>query len=221
MALVAGISKRVNASSFRQRKLNFRQVKQVQKIVDKNKQLKQCWTPLDDASFDSSNPVFIELTQLTEGDDFFERDSDLVRLLSLKLMFTINRLPATTNASVTTARIMVCRTKVGPLTVADMPGSPVSSTQPNLTKYQVLYERFVSIGPYDSDSNGFIDNTSKDVQIKLKFRNRKIPHLGLMYDESVSNTASQKNAVYLHIDTSDTTTMALQGQSLAKYYDKD
>jgi len=201
------------------RKLNFRQVKQVQKIVNANKQLKQCWTPVDQSP-SSTTPYFLELTQLAEGEDFNQRDSDLVSAIGLNLKFTINRLAATTNSTVSTVRMMVVRSKVGPLVVGDLPASPASATMPNLTKYQVLYERFISIGPYDSDGI-FIDTVCKDISVSFKFRKGKIPHLGLMYDDGVSATACQKNAIYLYLDNSDATTLAAVGQSVLKYYDKD
>jgi len=206
-------------SAGRQRPLNRRQFKQVQKIVDKDKQLKQCWTPLTSASF-SSTPYFVELTELAEGEDFNQRDSDLVNAISLDVKFTIARSAATTNGTASTVRIMIVRSKVGPVVVADLPASPTSSTQPNLTKYSVLYERFISIGPYDSDGI-FIDTVCKDIQHKIKFKKGKIPHLGLMYDDAVSATAAQKNGIYLYVDNSDATTLTLAGQSRLKYYDKD
>lgn len=222
MAMVAGISKRVNARTFR-KPLNRRQVKQVQKIVEKNKELKMSWTAINDASADSGNPTFVELTTIAEGEDFNQRDSDKVNLISLDLKFSIGRLPATTNNTVSFLRMLVVRAKGRPLTVTDMTNDilVVGTTPPDIDLYQILDERILGLGPFDSDSNGMISNVVINYSKKYKFKNAKVPHMTLLYDDDESATACQKNAIYLFIISSDTTTFQVAGQAKLKFYTKD
>lgn len=199
------------------RRLNKRQVKQVQKIVEKNKQLRTAYVDLDDASFASSSPVFVELTSIAEGDDNNLRDSDRINLKSIRLNLVASKLPATTNGDVTTIRVLIARSKTGPLTVADFPASTIAL--PDNDKMQVLYDRYYALGPYDTDGI-FIDSVLREIPIKLKFANKKVPHLTVGYDDDVSATAAQHNPIYLNIEATGNNTMRLDGVAIVKWFDR-
>lgn len=62
--------------------LNFKQVKQVQKIINKNKQLKHVY--ISAASTISTTGVLKEFTTVTEGDNFNNRDGDKIGVQSMR-----------------------------------------------------------------------------------------------------------------------------------------
>lgn len=185
--------------------LNRKQFKQVSKIVNKGKRLK---TEFADLSGDiDGTGIFQEITAIAEGDDFNQRDSDVVFLRQVKICMAL--VPPDT-ATKQSFRILVVRSKTGPLVVGDMLTSV--SGEPDLDKYQVLYDERFGVPAHD------IDPIKRNKN--FKFYNRKIPHLRVIYDDDESDTAAQNHGVYIQLFGSEDTHPAfIRGWVKAMFYD--
>lgn len=188
----------------RRRGLNYKQVKQVQKIVNKNKQLK---SQQDIASQAVTTAKYLyEITEITEGDDFNQRTSDKIFLQSLKINMSINQAGTLTQQL---CRVMVVRGKNGPLSTADL---PAYSTEADLDKMQVYYDRIVRI-PATA-----IDPIQWD--FFKSFRNKKVPHLKVRYDDDVSAISAEGNPIYVYAVSSEGTNgFVLSVNSKVKWFD--
>ncbi len=189
----------------RQRSLNFRQVKQVQKIINTNKKLKSKWTNFNNITMDIAGSL-IEITAIPEGDDFNQRDTDKILCQSVKVQLSLRNgvTPGPQNN-----RIMLVRAKQGTLAIADMP-SVVQ--EPDQDKMQVLYDEI--IGYNDVDFDPLIRNIFKG------FRKRNIPHLTVTYDDDESATAAQRHAIYLYlVGSTDTNPGFSSGYTKLKWFD--
>ncbi len=166
----------------RGRGLNFKQVKQVQKIIEKNKRLKVEFKNQVDVM--TSVGALNELTTVAEGDDFNERQGDIINAMSLKVQWTVSP-NATPTAGV--YRIMIVRARIGALVAADLPA--VVGT-PDLDKFQVLYDKVYNVNASATYMN-FGETYFKS------FKNRKVPYMKVRYDDDISASAAQDNAIYL------------------------
>lgn len=175
---------RVPPSTRRRRPLNRRQVTQVRKIVNSGKQFKTKATYGQQTI--TSTGALTELTAITEGDDFYNREGDKIQLLNIKMLLSMinNSTTPTTNK----ARIMIVRAKGAPLVVADM---PTFESQPDLDKMSVLWEE-----------HWFFDDqvTYQPIQrnSKIRFKKGRIPYMLVKYDDDESATNAQHNAVYAY-----------------------
>lgn len=201
-----GVVFQSNYRRFR-RGLNNRQVKQVQKIINKNRRLK-VFQEYFLETIDSGDDLK-EFTAIPEGDDIGERDTDTIHLMSIKLMLSINN---HATATVQRLRVMVARGRNGPLAIGDFPATP--GTAPDLDKIQVYYDEIINLPAVDIDP----------FQIRWfkSFKTRRIPHLNVRYDDAASATAAQHNPVYLFMSSSEATNGAsVAGYIITKFYDVD
>lgn len=188
--------------------LNFKQVKQVQKIINKNLQIKTYRSVIAVTSTTAGS--LIECTSISEGDNFNERDGDKIKVQSLKIPYSI--CPDTTNAIVHNVRVMVVRGKYGPLVVGDLPTTVTG--QADLDKMQVYHDKL-----YQLIDNQDALNDNVIVPFYKSFKNKKVPHLLSHFDDSVSATACQSNPIYFFtIASSSTTPCVLAGFGDLKFF---
>lgn len=162
--------------------LNVRQTKQVQRIIQKNKQFKTFHDSFLISVSDAKD--LTEFTAITEGDDYNTRDGDKIQLKNILVHLSINTTDTPIGGKV---RLMMIRSKTGPLVVADL---PAYNAEPDLDKYAILYEEFFNM----QDDN--INPINR--KIKLKFQNKKVPHMNVHFDDDESATLAQRNPVYMY-----------------------
>lgn len=185
--------------------LNFKQVKQVQRIINKNKQLKHVY--ISAASTISTTGVLKEFTTVTEGDNFNNRDGDKIGVQSIRFQLSIRNNSTTPTAQ--DCRIMLVRGKYGPLATGDM---PAIAGAPDLDKMQVYYDETFSMSDIEFDM-------PMQRNFKKKFTTKKIPHLLVNYDDDVSASVAQKNPLYLfYIGTEATNPAAVRGYTYLKFF---
>lgn len=188
--------------------LNFKQVKQVQKIIQKNQQIKT--TRVAIASLANTTGALTELSAITEGDNFNNRDGDKIKAQSLKVCYSIS--PDTTNAILQIVRIIIVRGKYGPLVLADLPTAIAG--QCDLDKMQVYHDRI-----YQLLDNQDAINDNSTVPFFKSFKNKKVPHLLCNFDDDVSATACQSNPLYFYVlGASASTPCAVNGFSDLKFF---
>lgn len=185
---------------------NRKQVRQVQKIVDSNKKLKSK-TNIFELTLSNAGTL-TELTAITEGDDFYQRDTDVIRLMSAKGHYNITN---GSTASAQSCRVLIVRSKVGPLVLANM---PAINAMPDLDKFVVLYDQYIRL------------EATKDAYLPIfrfykSFKNKKVPHLNVIYDDDKDDTASQNHGVYVFTITSAPSNQCnLFGIFKIKWFDK-
>jgi len=202
------------------RKLNTRQVRQVQQIVERNKLYKHAYISLVDASVLSATPAFIELTALAKGDEIDQRSGDRINLIKIKLSLLIRRIQDNAASDVAPFRVLIVRSKEGVKVVGDLPIS--MSNAPDFDEFQILHDQVYAVGPNDADT-GLVDNTSRTINLKFKFKNKKVPHMVVGYDEDDSATVGQTNPIYLTVYNENDTGagISLTGWSHLQWFDKD
>lgn len=201
------MGKLIRVSRSSKRGLNFKQVKQVQKIINTGKQIKTFRTTHDVTTTNAG--FFVDLSAVTEGDDFFQRDGDKIHAVSLKTVASM--LGTTALATKATIRVLIVRSKTGPLVVGDMPAALLA--QPDLDKMQVLYDHH-----YQFTASGLGDQI--EINYFKSFKNRKVPWMNILYDDDESALLSQSNGVYLFLDTDAAANGPLfRGYSVLKFYD--
>lgn len=187
------------------RPLNRRQVKQVQKIVDINKKLKQNWTFATD-TIDTTG-YLLEFTAIPEGDDFNQRSSDKIRLQSIRAQLAVRQTGVTPSSA--DVRVMIVRGKFGPLAVGNM---PAYNAEPDLDRMQVYYDFITTLA--DVEINPI------HLTYMKKFRTKKVPHISVNYDDDVSGTAAQNNPLYLYaVGSTAANAPFLRGYIKAKWFD--
>lgn len=192
----------------RRRALNFRQVKQVQKIINKNKQLNRYELLTSVAPTTAKSLTGLDQIGLatTGGNEFNIRNSDQILVQSLRLQGSIIA-PATPTAQ--TVRLLLIRSKKGPLAVADLPST---TGQTDYDRVQVLYERIINIGTLTSEPIAF--------GMFKSFRNKKIPHMKLRYDDTVGDDIPLENNLYFYAVTSTATNGAsIYFRTMIKYFE--
>lgn len=188
--------------------LSTRQVKQVQKIVEKNKLIKRDNEDLG-GTFDTTGDLY-ELTNIAKGDESFQRDTDRIAVKRVKLSFSVQNVTANYNSY----RVMVVRSKIGPLVAANF---PTSIGNADYDKMQVYYDKFHGIGPGIT----LIDQGIRTHQILVRFSNKKVPHLNVGYDETASATLARDNPLYMWIVGHTADDLQSQGFSEITWFDKD
>lgn len=186
-------------------RLSFGQVKQVQKIVNKNKRLKTAWYNINSAA-SSTVPIFTDITAISEGEDFSQRDSDHILAASLRVQWSM------VNANTATAqglRVMIVRGLHGNLLSSDMPAVGVT---PNLDLMQVLYDEVIQLP-------GAVFDPITRFHFK-SFKNKKVPHMRITYNDAASVTAAFSNPVYFYaISTVSTNAATVHGYAKLKFFD--
>lgn len=169
-----------------QRGLNFKQVKTVQKLINKNQQMKVVRQAV--SSTMNTTGVLTEISTCAEGDNFNNRDGDKIKCQSIKCVLTIT--PNASSATSQVVRILVARGKNGPLAIGAFPATV--NAQPDLDQMQVYHDRIYSVVK-DQDGINF------DVPIYKSFKNKKVPHLLIHYSDAVSSTLANDNPLYLFV----------------------
>lgn len=187
---------------YRSTGLSNRQVKQVQKIVNSNKDFKQRHFGANGNI--STTQLLIPLTTVPIGSNFNNRESDRIRAVSLKgqVVVALNNTPLSQRN-----RIMVVRSKTGKLTVTDF---PTLHNQPDLDKFQVLMDQI-----YISGDGDF---TPEIFRFYKSFKNKKIPHMNIGYDNEANDVIT--NPIYLYMYGSSGTNGNTYNYAFnLKYYD--
>lgn len=186
-------------------RLSFGQVKQVQKIVNKNKRLKTAWYNIN-SSATSGTPIFTDITAISEGEDFSQRDSDHILAASLRVQWSMINANTATNQIV---RVMIVRGLHGNLLSSDMPAVGVT---PNLDLMQVLYDETIHLP-------GAVFDPITRFHFK-SFKNKKVPHMRVTYNDAASATNAFSNPVYYYAVSSVGTNGAqISGYAKLKFFD--
>ncbi len=159
----------------KRRGLTGRQRTQVKKLITSNQQVKQLWLSVNNIFTDAG--TLQELTTIGEGNDFDERNTDRIKVLSARLHVSIG--PTAVNSLEQTDRVMIVRSKRGPLLLADLPGI---FSAPDLDKFQVLLDRYLFYSGQSEQDQSTID-------MFHSFKKGRIPHMKCIYDDDVSATA--------------------------------
>lgn len=218
MALVAGLKTRVNAGTYRKKPLNFRQVKQVQKIINADKKLKIAYNSISQSNIIATNPLFLEVTRTTQGLGDSNRTETDIKLLSYRLSFAFFREGTSTSIDPVYCRVMVVR-GYRPLVVADMPTDVIST--PDRDIMQVYYDKVIAFGP-NQTTLGVAQSMLYNMDIKKKFKTSKIPHLNVGYENTDTNAVN--NPIYLYVLdelTGSNNEVQVRGFASIKFYDKE
>ena len=164
------------------RNLSFKQVKQVQKLINADKRLKTVWLPI--AGTMSTSKSLHKIAVIAEGDDFDQRTGDRVKAVSMRFQWCIT--PTDTTLVTGDVRVMVVRATTDVLASADM---PAYNGAPDLDKMQVYYDEVINLSNHEFDpiSRSYFKS----------FKNKKIPHLNIHFDDDESATEASKNPLYL------------------------
>lgn len=203
--------------------LNKKEVKQVQKIINKNLLLKQIYLFINNQS-PTNVGILTELTAFDTGTQFNQRDSNRIRLMSynVKLQFTF---PPNDN-SLITIRMLIVRSKQGQLSLADLPDF---NQQPDLDLMQVYFDKQYAMSPtvvdgttpttsYSLSSNSIIN----DIQDFKSFKTKKVPHLNVGYNDDSTDSPAVTNPIYIYFVTGfSVPTINVNGWAHMKFYDKD
>lgn len=186
-------------------------MKQVQKIVNKNKQYREHYISLF-SEFNTTG-VLTEITAIGEaaGTDWYGREANTIQVKHL----TITGDYYNNDATATLNRLMVVRSKVGPLALADM---PAYNAQADLSKMEVMYDKPFAANPGATDGVRI-----PLINYKHSFKTGKIPHLNVGYVDATSATAAQKNPLYIYLIGSTaaaSTDNAIFGHIKLNYFDK-
>lgn len=171
--------------------LNPKQKKQVSKIINSQKDMKQAYVSAAQVPI-LATPVITELSVLTKGDNFSQRSEDTVQSLAMHIQWTHG--PSATLAR-QVYRVIIARAKQTPLTVADVPTILAS---PNYERLQVLFDKIYLV---DDVALTTVLTDSK----KLKFKKKNIPYMKIGYDEAAAATTAQRNGIYFMSCTSEAT----------------
>ena len=165
----------------RGKRLSGKQVKQVSRLINKNKRLKQKWLSVDNQV--PSTGSLAEISDVPQGNGYNQRDSEKILARSIQLSLSLNSTAGGFETS--NVRIMIVRSKKGPLALSDLPGVFV---EPNLDNLQVYFDKHYQIN----------ENNSMPVLIDYykSFSNGKIPHMVIGYINA--NNAAINNPVYLY-----------------------
>lgn len=172
----------MSTRNYTKRGLNFKQVKQVQKIVNKNKRYKTYQRIITTEG--NTTGDLREFTNNSIGNSQDQRENQTIFVHRIKFQMSIIN-----DGVYNVYRVLVVRSKQGALALADM---PAYSGAPDLDKMQVYYDRLVS---------SYAPNTQPPTILGMthKFKTKKIPHLKVGYDTNTSATDAQENALYLFI----------------------
>lgn len=185
------------------RLLNRPQVRQVQKIINANKDLKRKWIELSHDP--STTAVVTEATAISEGDNFDNRIDDTIRVHSMYVQWCYNH---DTTAADGSTRLLVLRARYGQLDATDIPA--VGAT-PDYDKLQVYYDEVIT---FEAESTEPVCRT-----FYKTFKNKKIPHMKVKYDDDVSATDAVINPLYVASVGDGANAPRIKGYVLVKYFD--
>lgn len=230
-----------NGTTFKTKSLNRRQVKQVQRQIEKNKRIKNTYVGIfgDFTDVNTATPLqtyFIEFTQLLQGDKSYERSEFEVLMKSYNLKLGVSAY--TNDATVPSTlmipwsfRIIIARSKIGAQTnIVDLANASIVDfrSQPHPDKYQIYTDEIISISGNTSAVNG-APNISPGYlwHFYKSFKNKKVPHMIVGYDEDSVN-AAVNNPIYMKIivdpgtnPAGETYNFSLNGFVHLKYFDKE
>lgn len=197
------------------RKLNRTQTKQVQKIIQANKRIKNYYVPID---FEFTNETgatqlftnFQELTSVgINGPDASVRQTSEIQLQSYNIKLGLvpytndvaMAVPSQVNAPY---RVIIARSKQGPVTdIVDNAGAIVSFTQqPDPDIFQVYHDEIhTPASATGGNELGYLMHMYKS------FKNKKVPHMIVGYNDTTATpdaTGANNNPIYMKIlvDTS-------------------
>lgn len=229
-----------NGSTFKAgRRLNKPQVKQVQRIIEKNKRLKHNYQELSLGLWVNSNPgstptrtAFAELTGIPQGQESYQRSESMIQLKSYNIKLGI--VGVTDNGTaplwveeVRPFRIIIVRSKRGPITdILDVLGASVVdfSQQPDPDNYQVYTDEIHSFACNIGTVSSYATYLLKHYK---SFKNKKVPHMLVNYDDPGSVTITNPLYIKLVIDPQTQATspregqFQLQGFCHLKFFDKE
>lgn len=212
------------------RGLNTRQVKQVQKIINTNKRIKNYYTPLESNFVGGVSLVYFqELTLIPfNGSDAQTRQTSNIQLKSynIKLGVIQNSTPDLTMYSY---RVIIARSKQGPVTDISSTTGPILdfNDQPDPDIYQVYTDEiFTASGPPASVniSLGYLMHFYKS------FKTKKVPHMIVGFndvDNTPATNPANNNPVYIKIIIDPavgvvaTEGFGLKGFAHMKFFDKE
>lgn len=146
-------------------KLSQRQFRQVTKIVNRGKQLKYYYT-ITNLSATNTRQI-LDLDSMVAGNDNDQRETSVIQAVSLKGHISVRGADSSN-----VIRILICRSKKGVLTSADM---PLLYGVPDEDLMQVYWDRLILLttdGPY----------AINNMAVNIKFKNKKVPGLNIRYD---------------------------------------
>lgn len=237
------VRNRINVVARRRPRLNKPQVKQVQRIIESNKRIKNYYAPII-ADFTDVNTAtqlstyFQELTGTVQGDNSTSRSEMMIFLKSYNIKFGLSNYTNDASAPSTLMvampfRVIIARSKVGPLAdINDIAGSSINTfyQQPDPDKYQVYTDEVFSVSGNASSGTSASMNISFGFlpHIYKSFKNKKCPHLKVGYDAQYSATQANKSPIYMKIlvdpgtnAIGDTYNFSLNGFCHLKWFDKE
>lgn len=201
--------------SVKRRKLNRTQIRQVQKVVNANKRLKNYYVPINH-SFTNSGAVgnYIGITELTSvginGPDATVRQTSEILLQSYNIKLgmvphddglnPIYMWPAS-------YRIIIARSKQGPATDISSQTGPITNftDQPDPDVYQVYADEIHTAG--GGTASGAVlarSNPSLGYLMHMykSFKNKKVPHMVVGYNDTTATpdaTTANNNPILMKI----------------------
>lgn len=211
------------------RGLNTRQVKQVQKIVNSNKRIKNYYTPLEpNIVANISLLYFQELTLIPfNGSDAQSRQTSNIQLKSynIKLGLVENSTPSLITVAY---RVIIARSKQGPVTDISSTTGPIIdfNDQPDPDIYQVYTDEIFSPVNISSGAGGL----GYLMHFYKSFKSKKVPHMIVGYNDVDNNPATNpanNNPIYMKVivdpatGLSGTNGFGLKGFAHMKFFDKE
>lgn len=148
--------------------------------------------------------LLYEVTNLGPG----FREGEKVRLKNVRIKYHAYCQPNTSISSYT-LRVMLVRSKIGPLTSSA--NYPSIHGCPDTDKYAVLADKMYEFNAHCHDGTSFAGFNGATVNISKSYKNG----VQVQYDGGAD---SQQNGVYLWL-ISDNTNVVVEGYRLMKYYD--
>lgn len=220
------------------RGLNRRQVKQVQRVIEKNKRLKNRYVPVlaqltNAAGATPATTYFQELTIIPRLDDSVSRSEDQILLKSYNIKLgmgymTNDAVPATTLLEQVTYRLIIVRSKQGPvLDILDPTGLSITGwqAQPDPDLYQVYTDELFSCSGA-AVPGGVNISLGYLMHFYKSFKNKKVPHMIVAYNGTTTSTIN--NGIYMKIipdpnatGLADIFQFQLEGFCHLKWFDKE
>lgn len=169
---------------YKPKKLNNTQVKQVQKIINKDKIYHEIFQSVGDEA--NTTGFLYNVFAVAEGNDFNQRESDKIHAKHMEMKLVLTQTDTNANG----IRIIVARSKIGHLITSDF---PAWNGQPDLTIMQILYDNILVTPALQPNAPITV------AKFKYSFKTKKIPHLNIGYVDTDSATAPAKNGVYVYV----------------------
>lgn len=209
------------------KRLTFRQVKQVQKLIERNKELNRSWTVLTQGFNDITNSIVFG------NHDTNGRLSNQINVVGLHIeLLARNIVTDTTTGDIPCVRVIIGRTKGTGVTSLDSAES--IATMPDPDDFQIYVDKILSptaMAVAGTATDNVLMQSFK-FSYKKSFKNKKIPHLNVLYDENDADpNIVRKNQLFIAIladntalpdpDEGSLATLSVNGFASLKYYDKN